>query len=201
MPRSRLFRAFRLRRALAFCGTLALSGCAAKYSQVPPRLDLQPYGRVALITFSEDGQDRGLSTLATQRFAEAVLRDQTGFELLELPPADSALKALAARDVPAVFVGELKVAGIKPRGHLGSAADLKLNASVSAELTVRLVSTRTGGTMWRSSAAASSTVGRLATGGRLPSIAMRDPEEAYGEVVDQLVSQVTRDLRPTWVKQ
>jgi hypothetical protein len=30
---------------------------------------------------------------------------------------------------------------------------------------------------------------------------MRDPNEAYDEVVDRLVSSVTRDLRPTWVKQ
>jgi hypothetical protein len=37
--------------------------------------------------------------------------------------------------------------------------------------------------------------------GALPSIAMRDKEEAYGEVVSQLVTDVTRDLRSTWVKQ
>jgi hypothetical protein len=30
---------------------------------------------------------------------------------------------------------------------------------------------------------------------------MRDPDEAYGEVVQSLVTDVTRDLRPTWVKQ
>jgi hypothetical protein len=201
MPRSTRLRAIRLQLALAFCGIGMLSGCGSKYSQVPPRLDLQRYGRVALITFSQDDENRELGTLATQRFAEAVLRSQTGFELLELQPRDSALKDLAASDVPAVFVGQLKVSGISPRGHLGSPADLKLKASVSAELTVRLLSTETGGTVWRSSAAASSTVGRLAMGGRLPSVALRNPDEAYGEVVDELVSGVTQDLRPTLVKQ
>jgi hypothetical protein len=30
---------------------------------------------------------------------------------------------------------------------------------------------------------------------------MRDKEEAYGEVVTELVTNVTRDLRPSWVKQ
>ena len=63
------------------------------------------------------------------------------------------------------------------------------------------MSTRTGGTVWRSSSAANGTVGRLALNDKLPSIAMRDKEEAYGEVVGQLVTDVTRDLRPTWVKQ
>jgi len=54
---------------------------------------------------------------------------------------------------------------------------------------------------WRSSAAANGTVGRLAIADRTPSVAVRDPNEAYGEVVDELVRGVTRDLRPTWVRQ
>jgi hypothetical protein len=155
-----------------------------------------------------------MSMLATQRFAEALLASQSGFELLELDAADPSLKGFPAngdgaalaqalgrdKDVPAVFVGQLRVSGVKPRGNL-SGAGMNVRAAVSAELTVRLLSTKTGGTMWRSSAAANGTVGRLAISGSLPSIAMRDKEEAYGEVVSQLVTDVTRDLRPTWVKQ
>jgi hypothetical protein len=34
-----------------------------------------------------------------------------------------------------------------------------------------------------------------------PSVAVRDPEDASREVVRQLVAGVTRDLRPTWIKQ
>ena len=104
------------------------------------------------------------------------------------------------KNVPAVFVGQLKVSGVKPRGNL-STSGMNVRAAVSAELTVRLLSTKTGGTVWRSSAAANGTVGRLALSGPLPSIAMRDKEEAYGEVVSELITTVTRDLRPTWVKQ
>jgi hypothetical protein len=37
--------------------------------------------------------------------------------------------------------------------------------------------------------------------GGLPSVAVRDTEEAYGELIHSLVADVTRDLRPTWVKQ
>jgi hypothetical protein len=204
----------RLRYALALCG-LALGGCASKYAQVPPRLDLEPYGRVALVAFSTEQADNELSTLATQRFAETLLASQRGVELLELAAGDSSLAqpgtggdaaALAqalgrAREVPAVFVGHLKVSGVKPRGRIGGSGNLNLRASVSAELTVRLVSTSTGATVWRSSAAADGTVGRVALSDRRPSVAMRDPDEAYGEVVNELVAGVTRDLRPTWVKQ
>lgn len=214
MFRNRANRPVRSQYALALCGALALSACSAKYTAVPARLDLAPYGRIAVVTFTTEQSNSAMSALATQRFAEALLASQSGIELLELDAADSSLKRLPAnadgaaiaqalgrdRDVPAVFVGQLKVSGVKPRGHL-SASGMNLRAAVSAELTVRLLSTKTGGTVWRSSAAANGTVGRLAMSGALPSIAMRDKEEAYGEVVGQLVSDVTRDLRPTWVKQ
>ncbi|HEY3012935.1 MAG TPA: hypothetical protein VGJ36_09325 [Gemmatimonadales bacterium] len=200
--------------ALALCGSLVLSACASKYSQIPARLDLAPYGRIALVTFSAEQPNSGMSTLATQRFAEALLASQSGIELLELGSADSALRGLPAnadgsafaqalgrqKNVPAVFVGTIKLSKVKPRGHI-DASGMNVRAGLSAELTVRLLSTQTGGTVWRSSAAANSTVGRLEISERLPSIAVRDREEAYGEMVRQLVSDVTRDLRPTWVKQ
>jgi hypothetical protein len=204
----------RLQHLLAVCAALVLSACASKYSQVPARLDLAPYGRIALVTFGTDQQNSAISSLATQRFAEALLASQTGVELLELGSADSTLKSLAAspdgvalakalgkdRNVPAVFVGFLKISNVKPRGHI-DASGVNVRAGVSAELTVRLLSTSTGGTVWRSSSMASGTVGRVNISDRLPSIAVRDKDEAYGEMVSQLIAQVTRDLRPTWIKQ
>jgi len=214
MFRNSPIRPVRTQYALALCGALALSACSAKYAAVPARLDLAPYGRIAVVAFSTEQANSAMSTLATQRFAEALLASQSGIELLELDAADASLKGLPAnadgvalaqalgreKNVPAVFVGQLKVSGVKPRGNL-SASGMNVRAAVSAELTVRLLSTKTGGTVWRSSAAANGTVGRLALSGSLPSIAMRDKEEAYGEVVGQLITDVTRDLRPTWVKQ
>ena len=204
----------RTQLALALCAAVALSACSSKYATVPARLDLAPYGRVAVVAFSTEQANSAMSALATQRFAEELLRSQSGIELLELGAADSSLKGFLAngdgaalaqvlgrdRDVPAVFVGQLKVSGIKPRGNIG-VSGVNVRAAVSAELTVRLLSTKTGGTVWRSSSAANGTVGHLGLSGSLPTVAMRDKEEAYGEVVTQLISDVTRDLRPTWVKQ
>ena len=207
-------RPVRMQYVLALCGSLLLSACASKYSQVPARLDLAPFGRIALVTFAADQPNDPMSTLATQRFAEALLASQNGVELLELGSTDSALRALPAnadpvliaqalgrqKNVPAVFVGTLKISKLKPKGHIG-VSGMNVRAGVSAELTVRLLSTSTGGTVWRSSSVASGTVGQLNISDRLPSIAVRDKEEAYGEVVQQLIVDVTRDLRPTWVKQ
>lgn len=213
MPRNSVNRPVRTQSVLALCAAVALSACSAKYSQVPPRLDLAPYGRVALITFAADERaDSALSAMATRRFAEALLAGQRGVELLELDPADSSLRAIRAddgpalaravgrdKDVPAVFVGALRVSGVKPRGQLASSG-VNLRATVSAELSVRLVSTRTGGTVWRSTAATEGTVGRLAISDGLPQVIGRGEEEAYGEMVGNLVASVSRDLRPSWVK-
>jgi hypothetical protein len=214
MPANRPARSVGTQCLLALCSAVALSGCAAKYAQVPARLSLAPYGRVAIVTFSDEQSSPAMSTLATQRFAEALLASQAGVELLELGSADSSLKALARtadaaalaqalgreKDVPAVFVGTLKVSGVQPRGRLDTSG-LTVRAALTGELTVRLLSTRTGGTVWRSSASASGTVGRVAVSTRLPSVAVRDQDAAYNEVVRSLVADVTRDLRPTWVKQ
>ena len=199
---------------LALCALLALPGCASKYSQVPPRLDLAPYGQVALVTFAADQSSHaGMSELASRRFAEALLSAQPGVELLEVEPGDSALRGIPAndapamakalgrqKDVPAVFVGYLEVSGMRPKGHFNTAG-VNLRATVSAELSVRLLSTRTGATLWRSTSASEGTVGRVNVSGGLPAVAVRDQEEASGEVVRELVAGVSRDLRPTWVKQ
>jgi hypothetical protein len=205
------------RIGLAGCSMLALSACGAHYAQVPARLNLEPYGRVALVTFSTEQPDKQQwSTMATQRFAEALLASQSHIELIEVPVSDSTARALAQADdpsellaaigrerrVPAVFLGRLSVSGVKPKGGLINAArGLKVQAEVSAQLSVRLLSTGTGGTMWRSSSIANGTVGRVALADATPSVAIRNPDDTYGELVGELVHNVTRDLRPTFVKQ
>ncbi len=107
--------------AAAIAAAVALAACSSHLARVPPRLDLGNYDRVALITFSADQSKNALGTLATQRFAEEVLASQSGFELLELGPADSAVARLLAegdapaaaqelgrdRKIPAVFFGQL----------------------------------------------------------------------------------------------
>jgi hypothetical protein len=205
-------------RALLAAGAaaVALSACSSQLARVPPRLDMGTFDRVALVTFSADPSKNGLGQMATQRFAEEVLAAQTGFELMELGPADSSVARLLAegdapaaaqelgkvRHIPAVFFGQLAVTNAKPRGSISGAGDVNIGATVSAELNVRLLSTSTGGTLWRSSGTASQSVGQIAvSAGRLPSISGKDPNAAYAQMVDQMVAQVTRDFRPTWVRQ
>jgi hypothetical protein len=184
----------------ALCGVLALSACAAHYIQVAPPMDLGPYGHIALVTFRGSSTDSGVAELATRRFAESVLNGQGGIEVLELDAADTALKALADRGIAAVFLGTLTLTDPRASGHL-SMSSVSVRETVSAELSVKLVSTSTGGTMWRSSARTDGTLGRASLAGLRPSVSIRDKDAAYGEVVDRLVANVTQDFWPTWVKE
>jgi hypothetical protein len=178
----------------------ALSGvtCASHRVLVPPRLNLVPYGSVGLVAFSIEKAKGSLHTLATRRFEEYLLAAQT-VEVQDFAPADSAQALAGARGVPVVFLGHLKVSDVKPRG--GFVGSLVVEATVTAELSVELRSTKTGGTLWRSSAMATEKVGGLSIVGGQPEFSARDPNDAYGRLVDRLVHSVTWDLRSTWVKQ
>lgn len=206
----------RLRRYTALAAGMVLTACSSHLAQVPPRVDLGPQGRVALVTFSADQSKNSLGVLATQRFAEEVLASQSGFELLELGPADSSVARLLAegdapaaaqevgrtKQVPAVFFGQLALTPAKPHGNIGAGGSVNVGATVTAELNVRMLSTSSGGTLWRSGASSNQSVGNVTmNAGRLPSISASDPNAAYANMVEQLVVQVTRDFRPTWVKQ
>lgn len=200
--------------ALIGCVALTLS-CGAHRVLVPPRLDLVPYGSVGLVEFTMEQAKGSLNELATRRFSEEILAAQRGVEVQELGDADALLRRTgqaslgpdAARalggeqGVPAVFFGHLRISNVKPEGGLIGLTMPHIEATVSAELSVELLSTRTGGTLWRASAARSEKVGGLAIIGGEPHFSAKDPNDAYGRLVDRLVAAVTRDLRATWEKQ
>src|SRR5574341_1279930 len=203
------------RASLALLLAALSIGCAGKRVLVPPRLDLQPYGSVGLVTFTVENAKGSLHELATQRFAEEVLAGQSGIEVLELGNQDSLVRRAGEtafgpasaqalgqqRDVPAVFVGHLKVSNAKPSGGIIGLSVPFVQATVTVDLLVRLISTRSGGTLWRASASASEKVGSVALVGGVPNFSAKDPNDAYGRLVNSLVWTVTQDLRPTWRKQ
>src|SRR5438046_9399826 len=87
------------------------------------RLDLQPYGRLGLVTFTVENAKGSLHEFATERFSEDMLAAQPGIEVLELGSQDSLVQrvgekelGIAAaqelgkqREVGAVFPGPRKV--------------------------------------------------------------------------------------------
>jgi hypothetical protein len=197
--------------------TVSGLGCGGAPRRVllPPRLDLAPFGHVGLARFTVEKAKGELDQLATQRFSEDILAAQPGIEVLELGSADSVRKRVgegevgpatvqalgAARGIPVVFVGHLKVSNVTPSGGISGLSIPHLEATVSVELAVALLSTKTGGTLWRSSGVSSQKVGGLALVDGQPFFSAKDPNKAYVGLVNNLVDYVTRDLRSTWTQQ
>jgi hypothetical protein len=145
-----------------------------------------------------------LHEFATHRFEEYVLAAQSGIEMREFTSADSGRVFSAAADTnacPVAFFGHLKISNVKPHGGLTAGLAPVLRATVTVELSVWLVNTKTGGVMWRRSSSSTEEVGGLSFIGSTPSFSARDPNDAYGRLINQLVYNVTYDVRSTWVDQ
>ncbi|HEY3219207.1 MAG TPA: hypothetical protein VGJ80_00620 [Gemmatimonadales bacterium] len=189
---------------------LALIGCGGGRRPVrqrvllPPTLNLVPYHNIGLFQFSVENAKGNVHQFATQRFEEYVLAAQSDIEMREFTSADSSRVFAMAPDsngCPVAFFGHLKISNVKPRGGLTSGLAPVLRASVTVELSVWLMNTRTGGVMWRRSSSSSEEVGGLSFSGGTPSFSARDPNDAYGHLINELVYNVTYDVRSTWVDQ
>jgi hypothetical protein len=198
----------RITRVVICCFVLvALFGCggsrrpARQRVLLPPTLNLVPHRNVGLFEFSVENAKGNLHALATQRFEEYVLAAQA-VEMREFTRADSSrVFRNDTSDVPVAFFGHLKISNVKPSGHLTASLSPSMQATVTVELSVWLVNTRTGGVMWRRSSQSTEKVGGLAFIGGTPSFSAKDPNDAYGRLVNQLVYNVTYDVRSTWVDQ
>jgi len=171
---------------------------------LPPTLNLVPYHNIGLFTFSVENAKGNLHQFATQRFEEYVLAAQSGIEVREFSSADSGRVFTTAADssgCPVAFFGHLKISNVKPHGGLTAGLSPVLRATVTVDLSVWLVNTRTGGVMWRRSSASTEEVGGLSFIGTTPSFSATDPNDAYGRLINELVYRVTYDVRSTWVDQ
>lgn len=191
---------------VSFLVLAAALGCGSKRPArqrvlLPPTLNLLQHGNIGLFQFSVENAKGSLHEFATRRFEEYVLAAQTGIEIRGFTTSDSARVFNGDTSaVPVAFFGHLKISNVKPSGGLVSLVP-NLEATVTCELSVWLVNTRTGGTLWRRSSTSTEKVGGLSFTGGTPSFSARDPNDAYGQLVNRLVYAVTYDVRSTWVDQ
>lgn len=204
-------------RGLAAGFVVVLGSACASHPRVlvPPRLDLHPYGRVGLVLFTVENAKGSLHQFATERFAEEVLAAQPGIEVLELGSVDTMLQRVGERELgiavaqeigkqrgaPVVFAGHLKITNPKASGGIAGLVTPHLEATIRVDLTVRLLNTQSGGTLWRSSAWATERVGHVSISGGVLDFGARDPKEAYGRLVNTLIGLVGQDLWSTWRRQ
>lgn len=202
---------------LALLSLAALCGCSSTVVvPVPPRMDLKSYGTLGIIEFSSNA-GAGVNAQATRRFQEQIQAAQPGIPFIELGTREAVLAAVssskldaealrkigAKHGVAAVFVGEIVYSEPKAEIRLKDLTALEggVRAEMRGDISSRLVETRTGASVWSSSAWARRQIGRLnvsAERGVSGAMSKSDPRE---EMVPALVYQLTHDFRPGSVRQ
>ena len=183
---------------------------------VPPRMDLHGYNTLGIIDFASNA-DATINARATRRFEEQIQAAQPGTRFVELGSREAVLSGIGGSQldpatvqqigikygVDAVFLGDIVYSDPKTDIRINDLT--KLDGGVRTELrgdiSSRLVETRTGASVWSSSAWARRQIGHLevsSTQGVSGSTSSGDPRE---EMVPDLVRWLTQDFRPTTVRQ
>jgi hypothetical protein len=191
---------------------LGLAGCGPK-EMVPPRIDLGGYDAVGLVTFTSNAEGN-LAEYATQKFLQMVTESQPEARFIELGEEREVLESVAKtrmdRDaalaigekhkVSTVIVGNLEISDVRPKLNLGPwFTPMGVEAEVEASLMGKMLDTKDGATVWTASARDRKTVAHVSVfpGGAFIFDA-DNPDQAYGDLVESLVRNVSRDLRVTY---
>jgi hypothetical protein len=201
-----------MRIATSLLALALLAGCARTVLvPVPPRVDLRSLGTLGLVEF-ESNAGPALEARATRDFQARIHGAQPGTRLVELGSRQAVLAAVGARQfdaealrrigakygVDAVFVGEVAYSDpktsvkIKDLGRLEGGARTVIRADMSA----RLLETRSGASVWSSGSWATRQVGRVSVSperGVTGAVQSDDPRE---DMLSALLLHLTDDFRP-----
>ncbi len=201
------------KRHLLGMALLFLAAACAKYMIVPPAVNLLDYGDIGLVTFQVENAKGELDQLGTQLFLQEVQRSQR-VPVVEFGKSDEVLarigksafgleaaKAIGEEyGVHAFFMGDIKISKVKPQVDLlGALGDgVAVRAKFDIFVTVRLISTDTGATLWTESTERQGTVGLFNMGpDQVPYFGLRDKNEAMNNLLREIMHRLTWDFRPT----
>jgi hypothetical protein len=206
------------RFAALLLSLLALWGCSSTVVvPVPPRVDLQGFGTLGLVEFTSNATP-SINAQTTREFGTHIHAAQPGTRIVKLGSRESLLASVGRREfdaqalrkigqkygVEAIFVGALNYS--EPRTEVKIADIGKLEGGVRVDLrgdiNIELMETRSGASMWSSSAWARRQLGRVdvsaETGVSASGRGVSNPRE---EMVPSLVYHLTEDFRPTTMRQ
>lgn len=177
---------------------------------VPPRINLTAYKAIGIIDFSSTPRN-DLSGYVTQQYIQTVQSAQPGVRFLELGSKGpvlskinrktfdlAAIKSIGASyNVDALIFGHFSATDPKPNVQLSSSwQSLQAGAVVEASLITKIWETNSGVVLWTKSTARKKKVADLSANANGDFIFdASDPEEAYGQLVPELVYANTADFR------
>jgi hypothetical protein len=204
----------RFERLMAAIWVAMVAGCGHTV-MVPPRIDLKQHEVVGVIDFTclAEGDEDELARLATSRFIDAARRDQGLVRVLRLGTEAEALASVGQsrldaaafkmlgekHSVATVITGAFTISSLRPSVNLlQSLTSVGVRADVQATLAVQMVEAATGASLWSRSAGATREIGGMTlSGNKQVVLNVRDPENVYGSLVNDLTWAVTHDFRPT----
>jgi hypothetical protein len=199
---------------------VVLGGCSHTKTMlvsVPPRMPLQQYGTLGLVAFDSNATP-AINAQVTREFESHVHAAQPGTRILELGSRDELLASVGAHqldpqtlrrigekyNVDAIFLGNLTYS--EPKTSNVSLTDITrleggLRVEVRGDIDSKLVETRSGASVWSSSAWARRPLAQLNVSvdqGVSGGVRSANPRE---EMVPALVSYLTEDFRSSTVRQ
>ena len=179
---------------------------------LPPRVDLKPFGTLGMVKLESNAKG-SLADYTSQRLLREVQEAQPGTPVIELGTMPQVLGSIGRSEmdfeavkllnakygIGAVVIGKLDVQKVKPSVKIGVLLkNMTVSAYVEATLTARLLETATGATVWSNSAQGRENVASVSLMKGDTWFDAREPEKAYGNLVNQLVSVITDDFRSHW---
>jgi hypothetical protein len=187
---------------------LGLLGCSrARYETVtyPPRVDLTKHETIGVLQFSSPDQ-RELASMVTARFMEAARTDQGLVRMITLSseatrPDAARIRELAKQyGLKTIVIGDLRLSKVRPSVSVSeSLSSASVTGAIDATLAVEMIETDTGASLWSASGRARATLGGVHVDG-LKNVGFGGvgKDSVYAGMVDNLVSQVTRDMHSSW---
>lgn len=195
----------------------ALWGCSnTVLVPVPPRMDLKPYGTLGILEFTSNS-DPAISHFATQRFQEHVQGAYPGTPILELGTREAVLEAAGATQldaeairkigqkygVSAVFVGNIVYSEPTTDVRLVDITKLEggVRTEIKGDISGKLLETKSGASVWSSSAWAKRPLGGVTVSGKNGVSASVRDSNPRKDMVPALIFHLTEDFRPTSMRQ
>lgn len=201
----------------AFVAAALVAGCSSSPPQpkvwIPPRVDLERFGTLGMIEFATPTPD-GLGAMASREFLAAIHEAQPGTPVLELGDQRRLLAAVSGHAldpdtiraigekyrVDAIILGTMQSQKVEPNVSFDSAVQwMKASAELESGLDARILDTRTGATVWSTTARARTELARFGVSGSgVSGAGAHAPDEARVRLVKTLVDRATWDFWPRW---
>ena len=182
----------------------------------PPRLDLAQFGRIGLITFSDNAQP-SVADFVTGQFQNQIHSAQAGIPIVELGGKENLLKGIRSNqldttaiekigkkhNVSAIFIGDLAYSDVKNDVNLEDLAAFKasMSSTLNATLSVKLIETEGGATIWSHSVSWKRKLGGVSLSENSGvSVGNSGYQDAYRKLVPDMVYDVSRDFRGRYVR-